>query len=199
MAVPQINTYHCLCSSLLLATTHTLSSLPRRAPPSLDSAIIVPLPPAPQPPASSRSSEDGSEAEDTPSRKQQEPKQPQLSELGYTLLLSTTLDRRPTLTRRSDGFERRYLVRCGRCRLIVGYELDAEHYAAFSGVGAIGSSEAASAMDVDGEGKEEKMKVMYLLPGGIMSTETMASGKKIGEKEVALGERERTAVAAAWE
>ena len=91
------------------------------------------------------------------------------------------------------------MVRCGRCRLIVGYELDAEHYAAFSGVGAIGSSEAASAMDVDGEGKEEKMKVMYLLPGGIMSTETMASGKKIGEKEVALGERERTAVAAAWE
>jgi hypothetical protein len=55
-------------------------------------------------------------------------------------------------------------------------------------------------MDVDGEGKEkEKMKVMYLLPGGIMSTEIMASGKKIGEKEVALGERERTAVAAAWE
>jgi hypothetical protein len=55
-------------------------------------------------------------------------------------------------------------------------------------------------MDVDGEGKEkEKMKVMYLLPGGIMSTEIMASGKKIGEKEVALWERERTAVAAAWE
>src|SRR5436305_6227496 len=43
---PQINTYHCICSTLLLATTHNLSLLPRRAEPALDKAFILPLPPA---------------------------------------------------------------------------------------------------------------------------------------------------------
>src|SRR5450432_3935847 len=101
MAAPQINTYHCLCTSLLLATTHTLSSLPRRAPPSLDSAIIVPLPPAPQPSTSSPPSEpegeDDSDEDDGSRSKPKEYEQKQRPELGYTLLLSTTLDRRPTL------------------------------------------------------------------------------------------------------
>ena len=72
----------------------------------------------------------------------------------------------------------------------MGYELDDEHYA--------GSSD--SAIDVDGEEKKkERMKIVYLLPGGIMSTEVMACGKKIGEKEVVLGEGERTVAVAAWE
>jgi hypothetical protein len=124
----------------------------------------------------------------------------QLSELGYTLLLSTTVDRRPTLIRRTDGFERRYLVRCGRCRLAVGYELDTEHYTGSSKTAGTADAERSGAADVDGEAKEkEKMKIVYLLPGGIMSTEVMASGKKIGEKEVVVGEGERTAVVAAWE
>src|SRR5277367_6278495 len=43
---PQINTYHCICTTLLLATTHTLSSLPHRAEPALDKALILALPPA---------------------------------------------------------------------------------------------------------------------------------------------------------
>jgi hypothetical protein len=81
----------------------------------------------------------------------------------------------------------------------VGYELDAEHYG-LAEAGAPGSSEGPSAMDVDGDGKwREGTKIVYLLPGGIMSTEVMASGKKIGEKEVVLGEGGRTAVVAAWE
>jgi hypothetical protein len=135
-----------------------------------------------------------------PNPKPPESEQKQMPELGYTLLLSTTLDRRPTLIRRSDGFERRYMVRCGRCRLVVGYELDVEHFTGSSEAGATGPSEAASAMDVDGAGKEkERMKIVYLLPGGIMSTEVMASGKKIEEKEVVLGKWERTAPVAAWE
>lgn len=92
-------------------------------------------------------------------------------------------------------------MRCGRCRLVVGYELDEGHFAGSSKTGAAGSSEAGSAMDVDGEGnrkEQERTKIIYLLPGGIMSTEVMASGKKIGEKEVVLGEGERGAVAV-WE
>lgn len=96
-------------------------------------------------------------------------------------------------------------MRCGRCRLVVGYELDAEHFAGLPE--SLGSSkttdtsEAArsEAMDVDGEEDKERMKIVYLLPGGIMSTEIMTSGKKIGEKEVVLGGGERTAVVAAWE
>lgn len=57
-------------------------------------------------------------------------------------------------------------------------------------------------MDVDGEelGQEkQRTKFVYLLPGGIMSTEVMASGKKIGEKEVVLGETEHAGTVAAWE
>jgi hypothetical protein len=97
-------------------------------------------------------------------------------------------------------------VRCGRCRLVVGYELDAEQFVGLPE--SLGSSKTTDtseasrneAMDVDGEEKDkQRMKIVYFLPGGIMSTEIMASGKKIGEKEVVLGGGERTAVVAAWE
>lgn len=122
-----------------------------------------------------------------------------LSNPGHTLLLSTTLDRRPTMIRRSDGFEKRYLLRCGRCRLVVGYELDAEHYTASAEVNG-GAAEAVDAETGNETGPEDKerTKLVYLLPGGIMSTEVMAAGKKISDQEVALGESERMAIAA-WE
>ena len=88
---------------------------------------------------------------------------------GYTLLLSMTQDRKASIVRREDGFERRVLWRCGRCRLVVGYEI-----------------EGADVMDMDvdegqGNGKEWKGKVVYLLPGGIMSTDVMMGGKRGGE------------------
>ncbi|KAF8861097.1 hypothetical protein BDZ45DRAFT_287396 [Acephala macrosclerotiorum] len=165
MAPPKIQTYHCLCSNLLLTSTHTLSSLPRRststsADSSSDSAIILPLPSTP--PALSPESEE-------------------LPAEGYTLLLSLTQDRKPTLVRREDGFEKRLLYRCGRCRLVVGYTLD--------------NPAGGEAMDIDGgaEGEERyKGKVIYILPGGVMSTDFMVelgkeSGKKIGEGNVDLG------------
>lgn len=40
----QIHTYHCLCTTHLLTTPYTLSTLPHRSPPALDNAIILPLP-----------------------------------------------------------------------------------------------------------------------------------------------------------
>ncbi|KAF1812066.1 hypothetical protein P152DRAFT_514716 [Eremomyces bilateralis CBS 781.70] len=43
---PTIHTYHCLCTQLLLATPHPLPTYPRRAPPSLDRAYILPLSPS---------------------------------------------------------------------------------------------------------------------------------------------------------
>lgn len=45
-------------------------------------------------------------------------------EVGYSLLLNTTLDRRPVVVRRADGFEKRWVRRCGRCRMGVGYVLE---------------------------------------------------------------------------
>jgi len=76
----------------------------------------------------------------------------------YALLLSTTLDRNPVVIRSKDGFEKRYLQRCGRCRLVVGYQLDKSQY----------------------EGEDEvgrKEDVVYLLPGGLLDTDEMVAGK----------------------
>jgi hypothetical protein len=182
-AAAQINTYHCLCSSLLLATTHHLPSLPRRASPCLDSAVILVLQPTPDSAAAPDQAAESNTSE------------PETSNpgLGYSLLLGTTLDTRATIIRRSDGFEKRYLLRCGQCRLVVGYELDEAHF----------TGPESAAMDVDGgvepmgQGKrKEGMKIAYILPGGVMSTEAMVAGKKISERDVALGEEEKMAVAA---
>jgi hypothetical protein len=148
-ATPTIHTYHCACTSLLLATTTALPSLPRRAT-SLDRAIILPLPSPAHPPAS------------TP----------------HTILLSLTADRRPTTIRRDDGFEKRTLWRCGRCRVVVGYMLDA---AQFETVTTAAEEESGNAQK-DGIGGE----VLYILPGWLQSTEHMASGKKISERDAVL-------------
>lgn len=100
------------------------------------------------------------------------------------MLLSLTQDRKPTLVRREDGFEKRMLYRCLRCRLVVGYEL-------------LNQSTTGEAMDVDGgagaEGEEGyKGKVIYVLPGGVLSTDFMVNlggegGRKIGEGDVDIG------------
>lgn len=148
--MPSTHTYHCLCTSLVLASTHTLSTLPTRT--SLDKAIILPLPSSP----SSSIDSDFSQ-----------------SSTGYTILLSLTADQRPTIIRREDGFEKRFLHRCGRCRLVLGYSLDDSHYTA------------------------EKIKVLYILPGGVMSSKVMEQGRKIEETEVELGEN--VATVGVWE
>lgn len=91
---------------------------------------------------------------------------------GYTLLLGLVRDKKVTIIRREDGFERRLLSRCSRCNLVVGYEIQ----------------EDGTAMDVDNEnGKGEEWftgKLMYLLPGGLMGTEHMMSEKKLREEDV---------------
>ena len=129
----RINTYHCVCTTLLLATTHTLASLPCRADPAVDKAIILPLPPTPN-------DEENADAD---------------NKAGYSLLLSTTLDRKPLIVRREDGFEKRILLRCGRCRLVVGYKLDEAQFGA----------------------EKKGGEVVYLLPGGLVTSEDMAAGK----------------------
>lgn len=161
-AQPQINTYHCICSTLLLATTYKLHSLARRAGPALDQAYILPLPPA--------AGLGGETAEDEDA----EPQTWERADVGYSLLLSTTQDRKPTVVRREDGFEKRILLRCGRCRLVVGYKFDPAHFRRAEG-GTVGG--------VVGEGGQEaelgtgELEVAYLLPGGLVSSEELNTGK----------------------
>lgn len=81
----------------------------------------------------------------------------------YSILLSTTLpDRRATLVRREDGFEKRLFLRCGRCRLVVGYFLDPVHF--------------ADSKDSMNSGGGENARVVYLLPGSLMETGVMSDG-----------------------
>jgi hypothetical protein len=172
---PQINTYHCICTTLLLATTHTLSSLPRRAEPALDKALILPLPPA------SRLAVAGETAEEV-----EDDAEPQArdasSDVGYSLLLATTQDRKPTMVRREDGFEKRVLLRCGQCKLVVGYKLDRAHFGTESAV-AVGKGTRGEQGPGDAElGRkartgDEGVEVVYLLPGGLVSSEDLKSGK----------------------
>lgn len=76
---------------------------------------------------------------------------------SYSILLSTKIDRKPVVVRREDGFEKRILMRCGRCRLVIGYRLDGEGQ--------------------DGRKERERERVVYLLPGGLMETEDMVAGR----------------------
>jgi hypothetical protein len=96
-----------------------------------------------------------------------------------------TQDKRVTVVRREDGFEKRICWRCDRCNLIVGYELQ--------GQGERGEAiEGLEGPDGKGKGREEGYvgKVLFLLPGGVQSTDVMMGrrdgGKKIGEQDVAL-------------
>lgn len=145
-----ILTQHCrFCSHLLLSTTRDISTLPRRSGDALDNAIIIPLSPESAPTADSNT-----ESTD-----------------HITLLLSTTIpDRRATLIRREDGIEKRILLRCGRCRVVVGYYLDKVHW-------------GTQAQQDEGEGEGEvKPPAVYILPGALVGTEGMG-GEGVGERE----------------
>ncbi|KAE8146967.1 hypothetical protein BDV25DRAFT_161460 [Aspergillus avenaceus] len=146
-----IKTTHCrFCNHLLLATTRTLSSLPRRNPPAQDQALILPLPPLP-----STNDETENETEGENGHKG--------GNGHYSILLATTVkDRKATLVRREDGFEKRVFLRCGRCRVVVGYFL--------------ASSGSGSNAGGVGEGREVEDQVVYLLPGGLVETDEMVSG-----------------------
>ncbi|KAF2180605.1 hypothetical protein K469DRAFT_591806, partial [Zopfia rhizophila CBS 207.26] len=134
-----IHTYHCLCTHLLIATTTPLPSLPTRQNNTLDKAYIMPLPPPPS-------------SNSTPSSDSQH----------FGMLLSTTADKKPEIIRSDSGFEKRYMQRCGRCSLVVGYQLDWQQFAGEAG---------------RREGRRED--VVYLVPGGFMTTQDMVKGKNM--------------------
>ncbi|KAF2763121.1 hypothetical protein EJ05DRAFT_495959 [Pseudovirgaria hyperparasitica] len=136
-----IHTYHCLCTNLLFASTTAASALPTRSN-SLDSALILPLPASPP------------KSEET---------------THYAILLSTTVTAKLQVITKSDGFEKRWIQRCGRCKVVIAYQLDWTHW----------GTEA-------GERHGRRHDVMFLLPGGFMDTKDMIVGKDMTQ-EVRLG------------
>ncbi|MCJ1250394.1 hypothetical protein MMC30_007622 [Trapelia coarctata] len=175
----QITTYHCLCTQLLLATPYPLRTLPQRQTPSLDHARILPLGEPPISHTALRdendtithlealavdneratSTGDGGSGVETVGRgvgsgvsiEGRGAGREGSGEVQYSLLLNTTLDRRPVIVRREDGFEKRWVRRCGRCRTGVGYVL------------------------------EEKGEVVYLLEEGFVETEGLRVGQGGGK------------------
>lgn len=123
MAIPR--SYHCICSTFILATSYDLAALPERAEPGLDKAIILPV------------------------RNKDNPEE------QHTILQNLVADRQTTVVRRDDGFEKRALLKCQRCKLVVGYYLDQAQF----------KSEDIQAQDI-----------AYILPGAVLSTEDMMDG-----------------------
>ena len=130
-----VHTYHCLCTTLILTTTQELQTLPHREDPVQDAAQIL------SPPIDITRS-DTIETETAHSAR--------------SVLLNTAPERKPVIIRREDGFERRTLFRCTRCKLVVGYSLDEAHW----------------------ENAEGQSRPVYLLPGGLLSTADMSQGKQ---------------------
>jgi hypothetical protein len=77
----------------------------------------------------------------------------------YALLTNTITDDTPTVIRLEDGFEKRYFHKCGRCELSIGYSLDKSQFE---------DTKASSGARED---------VAFLIPGGLIPTEDMKSGK----------------------
>lgn len=79
---------------------------------------------------------------------------------GTHLTASVEVEAKPVVLKLEDGFEKRYLLRCGRCGVTVGYGLDLSQF------------EATKAKI----GREDD--VVYLLEGGLLETEEMEKGEK---------------------
>lgn len=144
---PSVNTYHCICTNLVLATTLALPALPRRAKPCLDSAYILPRPSAHL--TAAELDVDDFDADEI-----------QAGGQGLTFLLSLNTDT-PIMIRGDEGFEKRWPLRCGRCKLVVGYQLDSGQFGHEAGKATTGREDG----------------VIYLLPGSVVTTAEMKDGK----------------------
>jgi hypothetical protein len=87
-------------------------------------------------------------------------KAPATTNTHYGLLLSMRQDPAPEMLTSDNGFEKRYTQRCARCNLAVGYQLD---WAQFGG---------------PAERTGRRDDVVFLLPGGFITTSEMINYKK---------------------
>ncbi|TGO22899.1 hypothetical protein BPAE_0151g00270 [Botrytis paeoniae] len=188
MSPPKINTYHCAyCTNLLLATTHTISTLPKRKGMG-DGSFILPVSGVVPEFGGGRDGDamdvtrDGVSAEDGEGRGEEREngeevkdgeEQDPLPSYGYTNLLSLTQPSKQVIIRKEYGFEKRGVWKCKRCAVAVGYEIWAE------------GNGGGKGKEVEGE-EGFGGKILYLLRGSLMSTAVMRSGKKVmeGDTEV---------------
>jgi predicted nucleic acid-binding Zn-ribbon protein len=200
----EIKTFHCrYCSHLLLASTRSILSattpLARRGGAARDRALILDIPARIRPTttitatsAQPGSEEEEKEEEETAGSSEDtrmadgeaagnttEPGQTSQSstEAHYTIPLATLLpDSKPVIIRRDDGFEKRILFKCGRCRVVVGYEI------------------VPKTIPTSNENEDEKERVMYLLPGSLVGTEDLQEQGSAIETNTVLKQME-----AEWE
>ena len=86
---------------------------------------------------------------------------------GYTILLALLRrDRAPKVVAREDGFEKRVIWRCGRCKVIVAYMLDESQYKGVKG--------KEPAKGADGGS-------LYVLPGALTESGKLGEGQKVVE------------------
>lgn len=104
-----VRTYHCLCSTLILTTTHDLQTLPQRQAPVQDAALIL------APPVDITNSD---------------AIRGQAGHAASSFLLNVVPERKQVIIRREDGFEKRTSFRCTRCKVVLGYSLDESHWEA---------------------------------------------------------------------
>ncbi|EME79614.1 uncharacterized protein MYCFIDRAFT_142614 [Pseudocercospora fijiensis CIRAD86] len=83
------------------------------------------------------------------------------------LTKAARFDSNSLILKLEDGFEKRYLIKCGRCGVAFAYRLD----------------EILWNETDDGGVKED---VAFLLPNGLVTTKDMESGEKLTEKEAEL-------------
>ena len=85
-------------------------------------------------------------------------------------MLNILLNGKPIIVRREDGFEKRYVVKCSRCKLDLGYYLDWNQF---------DDGEHGDRMDVRDD-------VLYILPGALLRTDDMEAGRKPSQMELSL-------------
>jgi len=81
-----------------------------------------------------------------------------------TFMLNLNIET-PLIIRGEEGFEKRWPLRCKRCKLVVGYQLDTSRF---------------PQTETTTSGREED--VIYLLPGAVVPTEEMKEGKMPSEE-----------------
>uniref|UniRef100_A0A093VB25 Uncharacterized protein n=1 Tax=Talaromyces marneffei PM1 TaxID=1077442 RepID=A0A093VB25_TALMA len=114
----------------------------------------------------------------------------------YTIPLSTLLpDPTPVVIRRGDGFEKRVLLRCGRCRVVVGYKLPRnDSNTTLTGLAADQGPDEEDEEDEEVEDEDENgvglskgggkgEKVIYLLPARLWERRIWMLGLRT-EREV---------------
>lgn len=149
-----VQTYHCICSNLVIASSFPLDK--RRK---LDGSIILPRPRVSQRLAAAAGLEapeelGGDDYEELSSLQQ-----------DVTMLISTmpTAGQAPLLIRSDEGIEKRYPLRCGRCKITLGYQLDWHQYEEDSTRGSQ-------------TGKRED--VVYLLEDSVLSSDRMKNDRR---------------------